>query len=103
MSGGDKLEKGKAQSLQVQIDDPVAQGVYSNFAMIYHSENEFVLDFAYIQPGPTPPRAKVRARVILSPRHMRKLLAAIEANVAKYESRFGPIEVLKTDDPPVFH
>lgn len=103
MSGDDKMTKAKAQGLQIQIDDPIAQGVYSNFAMIYHSENEFVLDFAYIQPGPPPARAKVRARVILSPRHMRKLLAAIEANVTKYESRFGPIETTRSEDPPVFH
>ena len=49
-TGFDK--KGK---FQIKVDDATAQGVYSNFAMIYHSENEFVLDFCYSQPGPPSP------------------------------------------------
>ena len=58
--------------------------------LINHNENEFVLDFAYIQPS--APRARVRARIISSPRHTKRLLRALEHNVRRYEERFGRIE-----------
>src|SRR5450631_96783 len=53
--------------MQIDVDDAIAQGAYSNLVLINHNDNEFVLDFAYIQPA--APRARVRARIISSPRH----------------------------------
>ncbi|HXJ23114.1 MAG TPA: DUF3467 domain-containing protein [Polyangia bacterium] len=79
-----------APQMQIDIDDTVAQGTYSNLVLINHNDNEFVLDFAYIQP--TTPRARVRARVIASPRHAKRLLRALEHNLRRYEERFGRIE-----------
>jgi hypothetical protein len=90
-----------ASKLQVQIDDDVSQGVYSNLVLLNHTENEFVLDFAFIQPNNG--RAKVRARVISSPRHTKRLLAALQKNVERYEERFGTIDITAGDDEPVFH
>ncbi len=86
--------------LQVQIDDDIAQGVYSNLVLLNHTENEFVLDFAFIQPSNG--RAKVRARVISSPRHTKRLLQALQKNLERYEELFGTIDV-GNDDEPVFH
>jgi hypothetical protein len=86
--------------LQVQIDDDIAQGVYSNLVLLNHTENEFVLDFAFIQPSNG--RAKVRTRVISSPRHTKRLLQALQKNLERYEERFGTIDI-GTDDEPVFH
>ena len=86
--------------LQVQIDDDIAQGVYSNLVLLNHTENEFVLDFAFIQPSNG--RAKVRTRVISSPRHTKRLLQALQKNLERYEERFGVIDV-SADDEPVFH
>jgi hypothetical protein len=86
--------------IQFQIDDPIAQGVYTNIVLINHTENDFVLDFAYLQP--TTPLAKVRARVISSPRHTKRLLLALQHNLEKYEERFGKIE-LAGDDEPKLH
>ena len=76
--------------MQIDVDDAVAQGAYSNLVLINHNDNEFVLDFAYIQPA--APRARVRARVISSPRHTKRLLRALEHNLRRYEERFGKIE-----------
>ena len=76
--------------MQIDVDEAVAQGAYSNLVLINHNDNEFVLDFAYIQPA--APRARVRARVISSPRHTKRLLRALEHNVRRYEERFGKIE-----------
>jgi hypothetical protein len=90
-----------ASKLQVQIDDDVAQGVYSNLVLLNHTENEFVLDFAFLQPtnGRSSSRAKVRSRVISSPRHTKRLLQALARNLERYEERFGAIDVSSEDDP----
>ncbi|MFH1810838.1 MAG: DUF3467 domain-containing protein [Pseudomonadota bacterium] len=86
--------------LHIQLDDDVAQGIYTNLAMVNHTETEFVLDFIYVQPQ--QPRAKVRTRLITSPRHTKRLLMALKDNVEKYEARFGAIEVAAgSGDPPV--
>jgi hypothetical protein len=82
--------------IQVLVDEPLAQGVYSNLVVINHSEHEFVLDFAYLQPA--NPVAKVRARVISSPRHTKRLIAALQKNIARYEERYGVIELSGEDE-----
>jgi len=84
------MEETKKPEIQIEIDDLTAQGVYSNLAMISHSDSEFILDFIYVQPQ--APRAKVRARVLTSPAHAKRLLAALKENIAKYEARFGEIK-----------
>lgn len=76
--------------IQIEIDESVAQGIYTNLALISHSETEFILDFIFLQPQ--VPKAKVRSRIITSPSHAKKILAALEDNIKKYESRFGKIE-----------
>jgi Protein of unknown function (DUF3467) len=85
------------QKLQVQIDDDIAQGIYSNLVLLNHAENEFVLDFAFIQPSSG--RAKVRARVISSPRHTKRLLVALQKNIERYEERYGTIDPGSEDEP----
>lgn len=91
---------GQGPRLQLQLDDDVAQGMYSNLVLINHTENEFVLDFAFFAPG--APRAKVRARIISSPRHTKRLLKALQTNLDKFEERFGEIDA-GGDDEPVVH
>src|SRR3954447_25391644 len=81
--------------IQIDIDEATAQGAYSNLVLINHNDNEFVLDFAYIQPG--APRARIRSRVISSPRHTKRLLRALEFNIRRFEERFG-----KIDEPEPF-
>jgi hypothetical protein len=84
--------------LQLQIDDDVAQGAYVNMASISHTETEFTLDLIYVQPQ--QPRAKVRSRVITSPKHVKRLLLALQENVRRYESRYGPIDLASGTDFP---
>src|ERR1700710_718563 len=83
--------------IQIDIDEGTAQGAYCNLVLINHSDNEFVLDFAYLQPA--TPRARVRARVISSPRHTKRLLRALELNLRRYEERYGKIEDVEPWDP----
>lgn len=76
--------------IQIQVPPEVAQGAYVNLTLVNHTETEFVLDFIYIQP--LEPRATVRSRIISSPRHAKRLLAALQENIARHESRWGPID-----------
>lgn len=84
-----KVQPSQSVQLQVDIDDTVAQGVYANLAGVAHSETEFILDFLFLQPN--QPKAKLRSRIISSPVHTKRLLAALADNVRKYEERFGTI------------
>ena len=83
--------------LQIQLDDDVANGTYVNMALVNHTETEFTLDFIYVQPQ--QPKAKVRSRIITNPKHMKRLMMAIQDNVAKFEQKFGPIEVTDPGTP----
>ncbi len=85
------------QQLQIDLDEATAQGAYCNLVLINHSDAEFVLDFAFLQPA--SPRARVRARILSSPRHTKRLLRALEANIARYEERFGKIDEPGGADP----
>lgn len=90
MSENEPAKKPQVQ-LHIQLDDDIAQGMYANLAMVNHTETEFVLDFIYVQPQ--QPRAKVRARLISSPRHTKRLLLALKDNLEKYEQKYGVLEV----------
>ncbi|HEY1087441.1 MAG TPA: DUF3467 domain-containing protein [Archangium sp.] len=83
--------------LQIQLDDAIANGQYVNMALVNHTETEFTLDFIYVQPQ--QPRAKVLSRIITNPKHMKRLMMAMQDNVAKFEQKFGPIEVTEPGTP----
>jgi hypothetical protein len=82
-------KKAKEVKLEIQLDEEVAQGTYVNLAVVNHNESEFVVDFIFVQPQ--APRAKVRSRVILSPQHAKRFVAALQENVGRYEQHFGEI------------
>jgi hypothetical protein len=84
------MEEIKKPEMQIEIDDATAQGAYSNLAMIAHSDSEFILDFIFVQPQAA--RAKVRSRVLVSPAHAKRLLAALKENISKFEAKFGEIK-----------
>jgi hypothetical protein len=82
--------------LNIELSEDMAEGVYANLAMIAHSQSEFVIDFIRIMPG--VPKAKVKARVILTPDHAQRLLAALRDNIGRYEAAFGSLRELSDDD-----
>ena len=77
------------KGLQIELTPEVAEGIYSNLAIISHSSSEFVIDFARTMPG--VPKAPVKSRVELAPEHAKRLLLALQENLAKYEKQFGTI------------
>ena len=83
------MENNQKNQLNIKISDEVAEGKYSNLAIITHSPNEFIVDFAQMMPG--TPKAKVRSRVIMNPLNAKRLYKALADNIAKYEQQFGTI------------
>ena len=99
------MEEKKQQEvkLEIQLDEEIAQGAYVNLAVVNHNESEFVVDLIFIQPQ--TPRAKVRSRVILSPQHAKRFVAALQDNIGRYEQSFGEITSisLTIDEPGNYH
>lgn len=83
-------EKKNAGQINIELKEDIGQGIYSNLAIITHSPSEFVVDFVRIMPG--LPKAEVKSRIILTPEHAKRLLMALQDNVAKYEAIHGPIK-----------
>ena len=83
----DKKEK---KQVSIELPEELAQGLYSNLAVVNHSSTEFVVDFISMMPG--MPKAKVKSRVVLTPQHTKRLLGALVDNIKKYESQFGQIK-----------
>lgn len=76
--------------INIELTEEIAEGQYANLAMIAHSSSEFVIDFIRLMPG--LPKAKVKARVVITPEHAKRLLAALADNIQKYEQSFGEIK-----------
>jgi len=84
------MEDNKNNQLNIELNEEVAQGTYSNLAIITHSNAEFVIDFVRVVPG--VPKAKVKSRIILTPEHAKRLMGALNDNITKYESIHGKIK-----------
>lgn len=82
--------KEKTNQINIELTEEVAEGIYSNLVMIAHSNSEFVLDFIRLMPG--VPKAKVKARIVVTPEHAKRLLDALKDNIDKYEAAFGPVK-----------
>ncbi len=80
----------KDQKIDIELPENVAEGVYSNLAIITHSNSEFIVDFINVMPG--VPKAKVKSRIILTPQHAKRLMKALLENVKKFEMNFGEIK-----------
>lgn len=90
------MEDNNEGQINIELSEEVAEGIYSNLAIITHSNHEFVLDFIRIMPG--TPKAKVKSRIVITPEHAKRLLAALQDNVTKFEAINGRIKV---QDEPV--
>ncbi|GHV69644.1 hypothetical protein FACS1894199_18630 [Bacteroidia bacterium] len=88
------------QQFDVNLSSDLAQGMYSNLAVISHSSSEFVLDFARIMPG--VPKAEVVSRIIMTADHAKRLMIALQDNVSKYESVNGQISLPENNNAPIF-
>jgi hypothetical protein len=86
----------QTQQINIELGEKEAEGIYSNLALITHSPAEFVIDFTRMVPG--VPKARVYARIIMTPQHAKSLLNAMKENIGKYEKEFGEIKIIS--EPP---
>lgn len=85
------MEEQNENQINIELSEEIAEGIYSNLAIITHSGSEFVLDFIRVMPG--VPKAKVKSRIILTPEHAKRLLSALEDNIEKFEAINGRIKM----------
>lgn len=85
-------DQNQPQQINIELGEKEAEGIYSNLAIITHSPAEFVIDFTRVLPG--LPKAKVHARIVMTPQHARMLLAALRDNIDRYEKKFGEIKLV---------
>ncbi len=83
-------EQETEHKIELSLTDDIAQGVYSNLAIITHSNSEFIIDFASIMPG--RPKAAVNSRVIMTPQNAKRLLKALSENISNFEQQNGIID-----------
>ena len=93
----DKMQK--QNQISIELKEDVAQGTYSNLAVITHSNAEFIVHFVRIMPG--VPKAQVKSRIILTPEHAKRLMLALKDNIAKFEQANGPIKMSDLNQGPV--
>lgn len=86
----------KEGQINIELDEKIAEGNYSNLAIINHSVSEFIIDFIKVMPG--IPKAKVKSRIILTPQHAKRLAKALAENVQRFEKSHG--EIKDYEQPP---
>jgi hypothetical protein len=91
-------EQNQQNQLNIELSEEIAEGIFSNLAIITHSNTEFVVDFIRVMPG--VPKARVKSRIILTPEHAKRLLGAMQDNIEKYEAVNGRIKT--QEEPPGF-
>jgi hypothetical protein len=93
-------DKSKLGQINIELNEEIAQGTYSNLVVITHSSAEFILDFIRIMPG--IPKAQVKSRIILTPEHAKRLMLALKDNIGKFESAHGTIKNVDNSGNPSF-
>ncbi len=81
---------GPATQINIELPGDL-DAIYSNFAIINHSPSEMVIDFARLLPN--VPKAKILARLLMTPLNAKLLLKALEENIAKYEVKYGEVRI----------
>lgn len=79
------------QQINIELGDKEAEGTYANLAMIHNSPTEMILDFARMMPR--TPKAKVVARIIMTPMHAKLLAQTLDINIKKHEKQYGEIKI----------
>ncbi len=84
------MRKPNVQQINIELDEEVSGGEYSNFVVVTHSPAEFVMDFTRLLPGVK--KAKVHSRIIMAPPHAKAFLMALNDNIRKFEDKYGEIK-----------
>jgi hypothetical protein len=86
----------KQRRLPIKFPEKALQGIYANQMVVSHTREEFLMDFINL----FPPEGVVNARLIVSPGHLKRMIRALQENLARYEATHGPIIEAAAPDPP---
>ena len=92
-------EQNNDNQLNIELSEEIAEGVFSNLAIITHSHAEFAIDFVNVMPG--TPKSKVKSRIIFTPQHAKRFMKALIENVNRYEAANGAIKDLEEIQIPL--
>lgn len=92
MSNQEQAQQKVRREIPITFREHLRGGVYSNFMRVKHTQEEFIMDFFMIEPD----IGAVTARVIMSPGHLKRTIAALQKNLDKYQKEIAPI----TEAPP---
>ena len=95
------MSENNQNQINIELSEEVAEGIYSNLAIISHSHSEFIVDFVRLVPN--VPKAKVKSRIILTPQHAKRLMMALADNIKRFEAQFGPIHEPETPPYPTMN
>jgi ribonuclease BN (tRNA processing enzyme) len=95
----DQNQQQPPNQLNIEISEDIAEGNYSNLAIITHSHAEFVIDFVNVMPG--TPKSKVKSRVILTPQHAKRFMKALNEYVNRFEQLHGKIQDIEEIQLPL--
>ena len=90
------MQQNPHQQINLELGEKEAEGIYANMAMIMHSPTEIIIDFARLMPR--TPKARVQARIIMTPMHAKLLLQTLTDNIKKFDSQFGEIKMYGSSD-----
>jgi hypothetical protein len=92
-------QENNENKLNIELSEEIAEGIYSNLAIISHSNSEFVIDFIKVMPG--MPKAKVKSRILMTPEHAKRLLSALQDNINKFEANHGKVKDIEAQGIPL--
>jgi len=75
------------QKIQIKVPDEIMKGAYANAMAVFHTREEFVIDFLNV----FPPAGIATARIITSPGHVKRIIKALLENLKRYEDHFGTV------------
>jgi hypothetical protein len=90
----DQLPSQRPDLLQVNTGDELSRGRYSNSVLVTHTPEEFIIDWLLnSQSG-----VHLVSRVVVSPTHMKRVIAALSENMNRFESTFGSVRAVEPKD-----
>lgn len=92
------MENNQENQINIELPEEVAEGMYSNLAIITHSHSEFIVDFVQMMPG--VPKGKVKSRIIMTPENAKRLMLALSDNIQKFESMHGNMNIDNSPSMP---
>ena len=89
------MSASKQKPLSVELPANL-EPVYVNLSLISHTPSEIIFDLSQLLPN--QPKARVKSRVVMTPLNAKLFLRALQDNLAKFEARYGEIDVPNRGD-----